>query len=382
MHPSRMLICVFLIFGITLPGVVFAQAKANLKVGAVLPLTGSMSTLGKQVLAGAEVAVAEFVKQNPDMNQRITIYTEDNVSDPTKTEAAVQKLHKDRRVDVYFGSVTGPVTLSLARAAAALGKPTVAPVATSDLISRQGDMIFRSCSIDRYQGITLARFTLEQLKKTKAALLINRLSEYSVSIGEAYDKAMQRHAAKVVANLSYEPGNANFTKLARELKKAGPEVIVLPTYYQEAAAIIRDLRTAGIGAIILGPDGWDSPQMIDLLPKTNSGTLYFSTPFFATTDDPAVVSFAAAFKSAGNNEDPTLFAAHGYDGMMVILDAFKRANSHLPKPLTAAIAATMEAPGVLGSMRMSRERNVIKPFAMLRLNNSGIKYVQKVSPAQ
>lgn len=356
------------------------QARSKLQVGAILPLSGTMGSLGRQVLSGAELAIDDFIAANPSFAGQVFLHTEDDQAMANKAEEAVKKLNQTHRVNVYFGSLTGPATMAIAREAATLNRPMLSPVATDNLIGLQGTMVYRTCSVDRYQGITLARFALEKLKKSRAAILVNRLSQYSKSIAEGFSKAYQRHKGQIVATEEYEPGTTDFYKLMRQVRKHKPEVVVVPTYYQEAAAIITAAKKAGLRAVYLGPDGWDSPQMPTLLPKSGLSKLYYATPFSEAVRDPQVTNFVTNFQKK-HGSTPSLFAAHGYDGMMVILDSFKRAKGNLAKPLSAAMGNTKGLNGVMGSMLMSRQRNIIKPFALMSLSSNGVKFFTIVSPA-
>lgn len=356
------------------------QALSKLHIGAVLPLSGSMGALGNQVLSGAELAIDQFITENPPFAGKILLHTADDQAMASKAESVVKELNRAHRVHVYFGSLTGPATLALAKEAAALKRPMLSPVATDNLIGLQGAMVYRTCSVDRYQGITLARFALEKLKKKRTAILVNRLSQYSKSIAEGFEKAYGRHQGQIVAKEEYEPGTTDFYKLMREVRKSKPQVVLIPTYYQEAANILNAGKKAGVRAVYLGPDGWDSPQMPALLPKSGTPKLFYATPFSDGVEDPQVTTFVSSFQTK-YGAPPSLFAAHGYDGMMVILDAFKRAKSHLGKPLSTAMGQTKELPGVMGKMRMSRQRNVIKPFAIMKMAPSGTKFHTIVSPA-
>jgi branched-chain amino acid transport system substrate-binding protein len=89
--------------------------------------------------------------------------------------------------------------------------------------------------------------------------------------------------------------------------------------------------------------------------------------------------FVADFK-AKYGQEPTGLGALGYDGVMVIADAIKRAGSAAPAALRDALAATKAYEAVTGKITMDKDRNPEKSVVVLKIDGGKAKYESLVNP--
>ena len=76
--------------------------------------------------------------------------------------------------------------------------PMVSPSSTNPNVTEVGDMIFRVCFIDPFQGFVCAKFAREHegLKATKAAILYDQVAAYAVGLQEEFEKAFTNWAGR------------------------------------------------------------------------------------------------------------------------------------------------------------------------------------------
>ena len=85
------------------------------------------------------------------------------------------------------------------------------------------------------------------------------------------------------------------------------DVIFIPGYYEEAGLIIKQAREQGIDVPILGADGFDSPELVNLAGKEALNNVYFSNHYSSLDQDPVVQNFIKAFeKNMINNPMPSM----------------------------------------------------------------------------
>jgi branched-chain amino acid transport system substrate-binding protein len=255
----------------------------------------------------------------------------------------------------------------------------IAPAATNPKVTETGDYIFRVCFIDPFQGTVMAKFAQEDLKVTKVAVLSSVSNAYSVGLAKFFRETFTQGGGTIVAENNFSEGDKDFRAQLTAVKAAGAEAVFVPSYYTEAALIVRQARDLGITVPFFGGDGWEAPQLLQIGGNALEGC-YYSTHFSPENEDPAVRSFVERFKTRWNNETPDAFAALGYDAAYVLADALKRAGSTDSAKLRDALAATKDFQGVTGKTNIDANRDASKPAAILAIKGGKLTFLKTVAP--
>ena len=152
----------------------------------------------------------------------------------------------------------------------------------------------------------------------------------------------------------------------------------MPGYYSEVGAIARTAARLGVKVPLLGGDGWDAPELFTIGGDALNGS-YFSNHFAPDQASPLAQKFVADFK-AKYGQEPTGLGALGYDGVMVIADAIKRAGKAEPAAIRDALAATKGLETVTGKITMDKDRNPEKSVVVLKIEGGKAKYEALVNP--
>ncbi len=356
-----------------------AFAADTLKVGSIFPMSGPQSTYGEESLNGLELALADLKAQDPALAAKITVVKEDEKSNPIDAATAVKKVLNVDKADIIFGSVASSNTLSMTAAVVEAGKPLVTPASTNPEVTKKGDMVFRTCFIDPFQGSVLANFALNNLNKKKAAILLDHKSDYSKGLAQYFEQAFKAGGGTIVATEAYEAGKKDFKTQLTKIRGKGPEVLLVPGYYQEAGLIMKQAKAMGFDVVILGGDGWDTPTLYELADADAVKGHYFSSHFSADDTDPAVQKFVKAY-TEHYKKAPGAMAALGYDGILVIADAFKRAGSNDPQALKKALATTSGFKGITGVININQSRDAEKEAVVLKTLGDKAVFAAKVAP--
>src|SRR5262249_44525701 len=157
-----------------------------------------------------------------------------------------------------------------------------------------------------------------------------------------------------------------------------PEAIFIPGYYGEVALIARQARAIGLRVPLLGGDGWIGESLLKVGGSALEGS-FLSCHFSADDQSPAIQGFVKKFKTK-YDETPDDMAALGYDSVMILVDAMKRAKTTDGAKLRDQIAATRDFKGVTGTITLDEQRNAKKPAVILTVKNGSLKYVSTVQP--
>lgn len=349
-----------------------------IKVGAYMPLTGDFSTFGESTTRGMNVAVEEINNSGGIFGKKIKLIVEDTMCKPDGAAQAVQKLISQDKVLVVLGEIASSNSLAAAPICQRSQVPMISPSSTNPKVTQVGDYIFRVCFIDTFQGEVMAKFASSKLKAKTAALLIDNSSDYSKGLGEYFKDNFIKMGGKIVASESYMQGDKDFTGQLTKIKALKPEVIFLPGYYNEAGLASQQARQLGLKQPLLGGDGWDSPKLIEIGGKAIENC-YFSNHYNVEGNTPEVKKYVQAYK-AKYNIAPDSLSALGYDSVMIMADAIKRAGKLDQKLIRDALADTKNFPGLTGKITIDKERNAKKSAVVLMVKDGKLKYFQTINP--
>lgn len=356
-----------------------SAAKTPVKVGSVFPMTGPIATYGQESVNGMELAL-EKIKKDKSFNYNITLIKEDNKGEPVESGNAVKKLIDVDKVNIIVGSVASSNTLAGAPIAQSAGVPLLTPASTNEKVTEVGNFISRTCFTDAFQGVVMAKFAKNNLGKKKAAVVIDKSSDYSKGLAEVFTREFKKLGGEIIDDdFAYNQKETDFKSLVRRLKRARPDVIFMPGYYTEVGLMLRQARDLKLDVPFLGGDGWDSPKLAELAGPDGIKGNYISSHFSADDTDPKVQEFVKAYK-ARYKQTPGAMAALGYDGLLVVADALKRSGSASHKDLRDAINNTKGFVGVTGSITIDENRNAQKSAVVLETTMNGNVFKEKVSP--
>ncbi len=365
-------------FGLLAPMATNAQDK--IKIGVVQPLTGGIGTYGQENYNAMKMAL-EKINQKGIKGKKIELIVEDDKSDQIEATNAMRKLINVDKVITIIGEVTSSNSLAMAPIAQEAKIPMVSSAATNEKVTQVGNFISRTCFTDDFQGVVMARFAFNNLKKKNAVVIIDNSSDYSKGLAKAFNDEWKRLGGKYASTeeFSYVQKDIDFQTLLRKVKRANPEVIFLPGYYEEVGLILKQGRKMGINAPFLGGDGWDSPKLFEIAGSEGSKGNYISSHFAPDDTDPAVQSFVKDYEKRYKVR-PGAMAALGYDVIAVVADAMSRAKSLSPADINAAITTTKGFKGITGSITIDEKRNSKKAAVVLATTENTFKFNQKVNP--
>ena len=347
-------------------------------IGEVGSLTGSEATFGISTRNAIELALREVNAAGGVKGRKIEIRVYDNQSKPEEAAQAANRLINQDQVLLILGEVASSNSMAMAEKAQPAKVPMISNASTNPKVTEIGNYIFRVCFIDPFQGYVMAKFAHDNLKMNKVAVLRDLGSDYSQGLADVFERKFTEMGGKIVAGETYTKGSTDFRSQLTAIKRAAPDAIYIPGYYNDIGLIARQARELGITAKLMGGDGWDSEKLFELGGAAVEGS-YFSNHYSPDDPNPRIQKFIADYKAAYGSV-PDALAALGYDAAMVAVDAIKRAPSLERAAVRDAIAATRNFPGVTGTITLDDKRNATKPAVVLEVGKGKTKYVATIAP--
>jgi branched-chain amino acid transport system substrate-binding protein len=354
-----------------------AESKTIL-LGEYGSLTGSEATFGQSTHNGVLLAIKEINAAGGVSGKQLEVKVYDDQGKSSEAGSAVSRLVTEDKAVAIIGEVASSLSIAGGRVAQQYGVPMVSPSSTNAQVTAIGDMVFRVCFIDGFQGYVVAKFTKDDLKLTKAAILYDQSSAYSKGLKDDFTREFTGLGGQIVGEQAYDAGNQDFSAQLTTIRGAGPEAIFIPGYYTDVGNIALQAKKLGINAVLLGGDGWDSAKLAEIGGEAIEGA-YYSNHYAPEETRPEVQAFVQAYQKE-YGAVPDGLAALGYDATRVIADAMKRAPSLGGKDLAQAIAATRDFPGVTGKITIDAKRDAQKPAVVVQMKGGKPTWVTTINP--
>jgi branched-chain amino acid transport system substrate-binding protein len=353
-------------------------ATGDLVIGHFASMTGNTAHFGQDTDKAARLAADQLNEAGGVLGRKLKIVTLDTRGDGADAANAVTRLIDVEKATAILGEVASSLSLQGGPIAQRRKIPMVSPSSTNPKVTQIGDYVFRVCYIDPFQGKVMAQFARNTLKLDRVAILKDVKNDYSKGLAEAFQKAFVALGGTIAAEQSYSAGDTDFSAQVTAIKSSPAQAIWVPGYYSEVASIARTAQRLGVKLPLLGGDGWDAPELFTIAGDALNGS-YFSNHFAPDQASPKAQKFVADF-TAKYGQPPTGLGALGYDGVLVIADAIKRANSAEPSKLRDALAATKGLEAVTGTLTMDKDRNPEKSVVVLKIDAGKAKYETLVQP--
>src|ERR1017187_3574250 len=266
------------------------------RIGFFMSITGRDASFGEASLRGARLAVDGLNAAGGVLGRPVELVVEDNRSLAGESATAAKKLISRDRVVALVGECSSARTLEAAPIAQASGIPLVSPASTSARVTQAGDAIFRVCFVDSFQGDVIATFARRRLPPRRAALLVDSTAPYSVGLAEFFARTFTALGGQMVATQNYSGAETDFRAQLTAIRAARPDALFLPGYYVAAGLVARQARDLGLKATLLGGDGFEAPQLLEIGGDALEGA-YYSTHFAVGNTDPVSRGFVEAFRA-------------------------------------------------------------------------------------
>lgn len=368
--------------GAVLAGFAPVPAADPIKVGHYGSMTGSEATFGQSTDRGIRLAIEEINAAGGVNGRPIELITYDTKGDSGEAGKAVTRLISSDKVAAVLGEVASSLSLAGGAVCQQYGVPMITPSSTNPRVTMGRDFVFRVCFTDDFQAFALAKFVKENLKLTKVAILWDQKQAYSKGLRDEFTKSFTKMSGQIVIDQAYSGGDQDFSAQLAAIATANAEILLVPGYYTDGAAIALQARKKGIKVPLLGGDGWDSEQLGKIAGDAIAGSYYSN---HSAPDQPEMQEFVNKFKKKYDGQVPDALTGLGYDAVYLLADAFKKAKSLGGKDVRDVLAQAKDFPGVTGAITMDKNRNASKAAVIVQMtkNDKGEvlpKYVASVSP--
>ncbi|HEX7441104.1 MAG TPA: ABC transporter substrate-binding protein [Caldimonas sp.] len=253
-----------------LGGSAVAQAQ-TIKIAVLQELSGTGATAGTNARNGVEMAVKEINAAGGILGNKIETFVSDTQSNPGVAKGLAQKAVDDGVFAVIGPTFSGSIMVSMAETRRAEIPNFTGGEAAS--ITQQGNpYIFRTSFTQTTAMPKVARYIASNLKaKTVAVIFVN--NDFGVGGRGAFAKSAEAAGLKVVADISTDAGQVDFSAPVLKLKQSNADVAFVYTNEEESARALRELRKQGWTKPIVGETTLTGQKVIELAGEAANGAI-------------------------------------------------------------------------------------------------------------
>ena len=303
-----------------------ASAEEAIKIGILGPFTGSLAFNAGEMKKGMMLALDQANAEGGLFGQEIELVFGDTEAKPEQGLAAVKKLVTRDKVLVVGGGYASSVNIVTSEFCHFEQCPVVVAIAISPTITNRGyDYVFRTSPTSPMflEGIN---GWLADVKKPKSVAFFMENSDYGRDGEKIWEAQCNKIGAKVLAKLYLEIGDTDFTAPISKLKDLSPDVVFNIASTTEAALIQKQARELNFSTQWIGVGGQFTQAYFEMTGQIGEYGMGSSLEPTKAMKDPATAAFVNAYVKKYPDSRAGIFSSQGYDNLMVILDAVKRAG--------------------------------------------------------
>ena len=351
------------------------QAQEPIRIGSFLSVTGPAAFLGDPEQKTLELYVEKINAAGGVLGRKLQLIAYDSAGDAEKARAFTKRLIEQDKVDLMVGGSTTGETMAVVPLIEQAGMPFISLAGAVVIVDPVKKWVFKTPHSDR-QACERIFVDMKARGTTKIAL---------ISGAGGFDKSMRaqcigvakNYGIEIVADESYGAGDTDMTAQLSKIKNTlGVQAVLNAGFGQGPAIVTKNYRQLAIGASLYQSHGVASKQFIKLAGDAAEGVrLPAAALLIAETlpdSDPqkkVVLGYKREYESRFKS-DVSTFGGHAYDGLMIAVEALKKAGSTDKAKVRDAIESVRGLMGTAGVFNYSPTDHVgldVSGFRMLEI---------------
>ena len=355
-------------------------AQDVIKIANIVELSGGGAAAGTGFRDGVELAVREINASGGILGKKIQTTTADTQSNPGIAKGLTQKAI-DNDVFAIFGPVfSGSIMVSMAESRRAEIPNFTGGEAAS--ITEQGNpYVFRTSFTQATAMPKVARY-ITDVAKLKSIAIIYVNNDFGKGGLDAIKKALANSPTKVLADISTEPGQIDFSAAVLRAKQSGADGLFAYSNEDESARLLRELKKQGWTKPVIGETTLTGQKVIDLAGDAANGAIAH-VGLTVDAPVPAIRAFKAKFEQAYKYTSDHN-GMKGYSGVYVLKAAIEKVGKLDRKAVAAAMKglkiSAAQYPGVLLDTVYDSKGDLDRMSFMVQVKNGKQEVIDMVAP--
>ncbi|HEY0858662.1 MAG TPA: ABC transporter substrate-binding protein [Albitalea sp.] len=360
-----------------------AAAQEPIRIGAFLSVTGPAAFLGDPELKTLELYVDRFNAEGGVLGRKLQLVAYDDSGDAEKARTFAKRLIEQDKVDIIVGGSTTGTTMAAVPLAEQAGTPFISLAGAVVIVEPVKKWVFKTPHTDRMACEKI--FVDMQSRKLAKAALISGSGGFDKSMRAECLKVAPKYSIEVVADETYGVTDTDMTAQLTKIKGSGAQAVLNAGFGQGPAIVTRNYRQVGLALPLYQSHGVASREYIKLSGPAAEGVRLPAAALLVSEllagedpQKPVVVNYRKGYEDK-YKADVSTFGGHAYDGLMLAVQAIKKAGSTDKAKVRDALEATKNYVGTGGVVNMSATDHMgldLSAFRMLEIKDGNWSLVQ------
>ncbi|MES2401080.1 MAG: ABC transporter substrate-binding protein [Pseudomonadota bacterium] len=357
---------------------VFAQDV--IKIAEIVELSGGGAAAGTGFKDGVELAVKEINASGGILGKKIQTTIADTQSNPGIAKGLTQKAIDDNVFAIFGPVFSGSIMVSMAESRRAEVPNFTGGEAAS--ITQQGNpYVFRTSFTQATAMPKVARY-ITDVAKLKSVAIIYVNNDFGKGGLDSIKKALSTSQTKVLAEISTEPGQIDFSAAVLRAKQSNADGLFAYSNEDESARLLRELKKQGWGKPVIGETTLTGQKVIDLAGDAANGAIAH-VGLTVDAPIPAIRAFKAKFEQAYKYTSDHN-GMKGYSGVYVLKAAIEKVGKLDRKAVASAMKGlkvnTDKYPGALMYTEFDDKGDLDRMSFMVQVKNGKQEVIDMVPP--
>ena len=354
---------------------VAAFAQEPIRIGAFLSVTGPAAFLGDPEQKTLEMYVERLNASGGINGRKVALTVYDDAGDAEKARTFAKRLIEQDKVDVIVGGSTTGTTMAAVPLVEQAQVPFISLAGAVVIIEPAKKWVFKTPHTDRMACEKI--FTDVKARQLTKVALISGTGGFDKSMRAECVKVAPKYGVEIVADETYGASDTDMTAQLTKIRGTQSVQAVLNAGFGQGPAIVtRNYRQLGMTAPLYQSHGVASKEYVKLSGDASEGVRLPAAALLvadilpdADPQKKVVVAYKSEYETKYKS-DVSTFGGHAYDGLMLAIDAVRRAGSTDKARVRDALEATRGYVGTGGVVNMSADDHMgldLTAFQMLEV---------------
>jgi len=316
-------------------------AKAPIKLGAILPLSGPSAATGQDMKDGYELAVEQINAAGGVNGANVQVIYEDDKNDPATAVASWEKLVNSDKVEIMMGGLASTISLALVEPAKKAGLPMAWTGAASTLFEQgmKDEAYFFHYHPWEYQN-GLSAYAFLKSTPIKKWAIVHEDGAFGTGAAKGFKEDFPKQApgAEVAITEPFKTGSTDFTALLNRVKASGAEGLILIPFAGDVIPFLTQMKEVGYKPKLTYASPPSFPPDFGKSPVADG--VAGLTLWTADIPAPASKKFVADFTKKYNHAPVSYWSALAFTNIVTATNALAKAGSGNKAAWITAMEAT------------------------------------------
>jgi len=342
------------------------KQEKTIKIGAILPLTGTASENGEFQKQGIEIAAEEINSAAGINHKKLEIIFGDSKNEAKEAISLFTKFSDVDKLPIVICTMSG-ISAPLSSYVAGMQQHNTvlfATVASAPGIAKKSDWVFRSFVTSDVEAAKTADFAYREVKLRKMAILYVN-DDYGLGGYNVFKTEFEKLDGEIVFAEAFEKGATDFRTTIAKMKTTNSQGVYVVGYDKSYALLIKQIGESQVKAQLFSTVSLSVPSWLQLAGSSADGAYLTVSMFNANPSDSATVKFMNVYRQKYNRE-PNYGSAVTYSITRMIASAIEK-KGYSAEAIRQGLLETKEFHTLVGDVSIDSDREGPMPVRIMKI---------------